>query len=61
VTISDERLQELRDSRARYAREAGEEWVAEHEVHAMAEELLKSRKELKYYRDNNRHTTDEYD
>ena len=58
---SDARLVEILTSHERHAREAGEVWVSEREIHAMAAELMEARKELKYYRDNNRHTTDEYD
>jgi class 3 adenylate cyclase len=66
--LASERLVEIVASRVRHAAEAGEIWVSEDEIHAMAEELVAQRAhvakleaELKYYRDNNRHTTDEYD
>lgn len=37
MKLDEKRLREIIDSRARYAREAGEEWVSELEVHSMAE------------------------
>lgn len=49
--LSDERLREIVATNARHATEAGKVWVSEDETHAMADELIELRKELKYYRE----------